>query len=79
MQVAIRECRQKHETMNAMTYGRLKYVLLVATAGSSMTVLAIPVDNPDGMQVLREITQVMIFYWRTLSPKHHASLCTCLL
>ena len=53
VQVAIRECQQKHKFMNAMTYGRLKYVLLVATGGTSMTVLAIPVSNPDGMQALR--------------------------
>ena len=53
--------------MNAMTYGQLGYVLLVATAGTSMTVLAIRVSEPRDMYVLQEITEVRFIY--SLTPR----------
>ena len=62
VQAAVRECQEKHKRMNAMSYGQLKYVLLIATAASTMEVLAIPVDNPAGIQHILPPIQVPLYY-----------------
>lgn len=59
VQLAIDECKQKHKAASPMMYGNLPYMLLVATAACKMTVLAMPVGNPEEMlEILSDPIQV---------------------
>lgn len=58
MQEAVDDCRQKNEAANQSIYGELRYILMIATAGASMQVLAVPVDDPDGLHPILPTIQV---------------------
>ena len=63
LQVALKECRNKHRGANAALYGGLSYILLTVTAGDMLGVYAMRLQGDYDVVVLVPPFSVSVLFF----------------
>ena len=72
---AVRNLSAKHAESNAALYGRLSYIILIATAGSYMKVFAMPIAPNADLQLIVDSMEVCICISNRLLLMHGSRGC----